>query len=346
MNLKKMLVLTLAAGTLAFGASAVSTVAPANAHTPEASATCSTLTVDLKSYDIGNDGAFVNSIRVEIDSELVEEADFGTSLRETYPLGDQEVAHDYRVEVDARGTQYDREFTGTSVPCVKEPAPDAGAAVSVTPSTCDTNGTLVLGEITNATWGVPTATTGPGDYSVTATAVVEHVFPDGASTQTFTGTLEGMLDSNTTQCAVIVDPEEPAPSWDVVEESSLDCDAATQTTTTTTTTNDWLFDVATNTWVAAPAVVTTASATVAAPVGVCPQAEVVVPPVPAQTPPAPVIPPSTPADADVRAVPVESLASTGADIGVIAPIGAAILLVGAALLVAQRRGAKRAATRD
>ncbi|WP_418061439.1 class F sortase [Pimelobacter simplex] len=69
------------------------------------------------------------------------------------------------------------------------PARDATAAVSTTPPTCDTAETLVLGRTANATWGTPTRTTGPGAYSVVATATDGHVFADGARTRTFTGAL-------------------------------------------------------------------------------------------------------------------------------------------------------------
>ena len=48
-------------------------------------------------------------------------------LYETYPLGDVTVAHEYVVEIDASGTQYDREFSGDSVPCKRAAAPDASA---------------------------------------------------------------------------------------------------------------------------------------------------------------------------------------------------------------------------
>ena len=351
MRITTLSAVAIAAGTLAFAASAIAVSAPASAHTPEASATCSTLTVALESYSVGNGGAFINSISVEIDSEVVDETDFGSSLHETYPLGDVTVAHEYVVEIDASGSQYDREFSGESVPCKRAAAADAIAVVSVAPATCDANGSLQLGEVRNATWGTPSRATGPGQYSVTATAAPDHLFADGTATQTFVGLLDGALDANDPLCAVAI-PVKPAPTRAVVDTTTVDCGAATQTRTTTTTTVDWLFDAAQNTWATAPAVVTTSSATVAAAPTACPTATVVVPPTPVvvpptagSTPPA-VQPPSTPADVDVRAVPVEALASTGSDAGSVAPIGAAILLAGAALVVVQRFRSRRAAAHE
>ena len=364
MRITTLSALAVAAGTLAFAASAVAVSTPASAHTPEASATCSTLTVALESYSVGNGGAFINSISVEIDSEVVDETDFGSSLHETYPLGDVTVAHEYVVEIDASGTQYDREFSGDSVPCKRAVAPDARAVVSVAPATCDANGSLQLGEVRNATWGTPSRVTGPGQYSVTATAAPDHLFADGTATQNFVGALDGAIDANDPLCAVAI-PVKPAPTREVVDTMAVDCAAATQTRTTTTTTVDWRLDTARNAWVTTPAVVTTSSATVAVAPTACPTATVVVPPAPVVVPPTPVVPqaavvvpptpvltqpavqpPSTPSDVNVRAVPVEALASTGSDAGTVAPIGAAILLAGAALVVVQRIRSRRAAARE
>jgi hypothetical protein len=336
-----MFTVALAAGTLALGASVVATSAPASAHTPEASATCSDLTVALENYSVGSNGAMINTISVEIDSEVVEEARFGSSLHEVYPLGDTEVAHEYLVEIDASGTQYDREFVGSSVPCESEAAHDASAELSVAPATCDLDGALVLGETTNATWDEPTAVTGPAQYEVTATADPKHEFADGTTTKTFTGALEGMLDPDEAPCAsLVVVPERPAPLRDVTDETAVDCTSMTQTTVTTTSTTDWMMDEPTNTWVTMPAVVTTSSATAAVAAADCTTPALVAPPTPLATTP---VTPVTPADTSARTLPVERLASTGSDAAAVAPIGAAILLAGAVLVIAQRLGTKRAA---
>jgi hypothetical protein len=76
---------------------------------------------------------------------------------------------------------------------------DAAASINVTPATCEAAAQLVLGTVTNATWGPVT-----GAYSVTATATSGHKFaaipanPDitvsgDGKTKTFTGTLAAQL---------------------------------------------------------------------------------------------------------------------------------------------------------
>ena len=66
----------------------------------------------------------------------------------------------------------------------------ATAAISFIAPTCDKDQKLVLGSVTNATWGtvVYTGTDSRG-FSVTATAVGVAKFAGGDSTKTFTGTL-------------------------------------------------------------------------------------------------------------------------------------------------------------
>jgi hypothetical protein len=382
LKIRKVLTVALAIGTLAFGASAVAATAPASAHTPEASATCSTLTVSLKSYSLGVNSSYVNSVNVTIDSKLVEDVRFGTSYTKAYQFSDSTVAHAYVVKIDAPGTQYDRTFTGTSVPCappVAPTTPDASASVSVTPATCDASGTLVLGDVKNATWGVPTAVTGPAQYSVIATATPKHTFADGTTTKTFSGSLEAKLAADVEPCAVpVIVVERPAAVQTVTDETVVDCAALTQTTTTTTTTTNWTLDTATNTWVPAPNMISTSTSTVPVTDAECPTTGGETPPtspgsttpvgttpdetIPGETTPAVTTPeapaavvevadPATPAapvsSAAVteRAVPADGvLAYTGSNAGAIAPIGAGIFLAGLALVIARRFALKRGTT--
>lgn len=76
--------------------------------------------------------------------------------------------------------------------CRKADVKDASVAVSVTAATCDAPASLVYGATSHATLsGTPNGTTGPANYAVTATAESGHLFADGKSTKTFTGSLDG-----------------------------------------------------------------------------------------------------------------------------------------------------------
>ena len=98
--------------------------------------------------------------------------------------------------------------TTTTTPAA--PLTDATAEVAPpTAATCSAPQTLVLGSIANAGWGTPTGATGPGTYSITATAVDGHAFSDGSLTKTFSGTLTGKLvdgTCSTPPAACIDDP--------------------------------------------------------------------------------------------------------------------------------------------
>jgi hypothetical protein len=95
-------------------------------------------------------------------------------------------------------------FTGSLAPqlsgayCVT--TPDASASVSVTPATCSAPASLVYGTTSNAsfTGGTPNGATGPLSYTVTATATAHHAFSTGLPTETFTGSLGGIIPPQTT----------------------------------------------------------------------------------------------------------------------------------------------------
>lgn len=128
----------------------------------------------------------------------IKNATWGTPSLTTGP-GTYEVtatAKDGHLFSDGKST---KDFTGvltgkaraSSGDCQQEVPKDASAAVATTAPTCDVAETLVLSTPTNATWGTPTISTGPGTYSVTATAKSGHQFSDGKTTKVFTGTLAG-----------------------------------------------------------------------------------------------------------------------------------------------------------
>lgn len=85
--------------------------------------------------------------------------------------------------------------------------PPATAAVVITDATCEAPASAALGAIEFATFGTLSGSTGPGYYSVTASAIPGHVFADGKTTLKLTGKLSGKLSSTHPSCA----PPPPPP---------------------------------------------------------------------------------------------------------------------------------------
>ncbi len=166
----------------------------ANAHVPDATATCSTLTVSL-TYYIANK---TNTVAVKIDGKQVDSnSNFGDTFVTSYTFSDKTAAHTWQVDYtagdDPKGTYgYSGSKSGTSVPCV---VTDATAAITFSTPTCNAAQTLVLGATENATWGAVTYSGADNlDFMVTATAVGNHRFVKGdpgsdGSTKSFSGTL-------------------------------------------------------------------------------------------------------------------------------------------------------------
>jgi hypothetical protein len=109
-------------------------------------------------------------------------------------------------------------LSSTDAACVVK---DASASAAATTASCDVAGTLKLGATSNATWGTPVYT--GSDYSVVATADPGHVFKDGLTTQTFTGTLPAVLDSTQPDCAQLHTSPLVTP---VVTSKDLTCNAS------------------------------------------------------------------------------------------------------------------------
>jgi hypothetical protein len=80
------------------------------------------------------------------------------------------------------------------------PHSDASASVTISSATCATGQTVQLGSVVNAAWGSLSGATGPGTYTVTATAKQGHVFSGGGTTKTFSGQLTGPLPSSDPSC--------------------------------------------------------------------------------------------------------------------------------------------------
>ena len=211
MKIKKVLSVALASGLLALGASAVAIPTAASAHTPSASATCSDLTVGLENYDAGN----VNTVSIEIDSTVVENLTVGKTFTKTYPLGDKTIAHNYVVTVDAPGTQYDRTFTGSSVPCAPV-VPIRPAPISdVTDETfldCDTETKTTTTTTTTTDWvlDVPTNTWVKAPPVVTVISATVEITPEDCPMPEVPVTTDEATPPTTPQVGGVQDfPDEP-----------------------------------------------------------------------------------------------------------------------------------------
>jgi len=318
------------AGLIAIAAVGL-TALPAAAHTPAASADCSTLTVHLVSYETSGNDATPNRLVATVDGATVADSRFGTGTDLSYNFTDSSVAHDWTVTVDALGTAYDTTFTGTSEPCVVSPPLAATAELSVSEPTCDDPARLSLGALSNATWGEPTRTTGPGDYSVTATATNDALFDNGTNTLTFNGSLKGTLDSTLEPCVVepptVVPPAQPDPIVETAFVEDVECEDEVVTRTTTTTRTEYVLDTAANTWVLGTPVTTTEVTTRAAEFEDCPIV----------SPPPAVEPPTDTPPADTPGTPPSNLATTGADPAAALGIAGLLAASGAALFLRPRR---------
>jgi hypothetical protein len=125
--------------------------------------------------------------------------------------------------------------------CVKWLPMDAKANVTFTQPTCKAPGRLVYGQVANATLsGTPDGTTGPADFSVTATATPGHVFDDGTSDGSPTLTFTGHIDGKRTDQACFVQPADV--KRERTRTSAPNCTTRTVTTVTEESTGHYVWD--------------------------------------------------------------------------------------------------------
>lgn len=99
---------------------ALGAAAPASAHNPFVTTSCTGIAVKFQAYGAGT----TNTVRVTIDGVLVENSTFGNNFAEkAYAVSPTTASHSYVVEVDAQHNEHDRTvakgnaFTGTWIPC-------------------------------------------------------------------------------------------------------------------------------------------------------------------------------------------------------------------------------------
>ncbi|MCU1515072.1 MAG: hypothetical protein JWO10_2162 [Microbacteriaceae bacterium] len=162
----------LSVATLAVGLAVVAVASPASAHTPTVTPSCTSLTVKLVSYE-ATGSATPNKVTVTIDNNQVENANYGTTFpQKSYPFTPSSTAHQWKVVVDAVGTDYDRTWTGTTTPCVVAAAPVFAPAACTGPGTAiaggytitATTGAKYQSKIDSSGW----SDIGPGNHPVAA----------------------------------------------------------------------------------------------------------------------------------------------------------------------------------
>lgn len=284
---------------------------------------------------------------------------FGTSYTGSYPLTGTQ-AHSYKVVIDAIGTKYDKTITGKTTVC--PPVNVEVPTLTVTPPTCDTDGTLpFLGnpaaqnpngyEFPGEGFRVyiSPAFSGPGTYTATIQKIgagFDPAFPygtkvTGETSQTLV--VEGAIgyhDNADGQRNCYVAPPVVTPTTEVVE--TVDCETSTVLITTTTTTPTFTFDTKTGVHTEGDPIVEVTTDTREATAEECP---VVVPPV--DEPETPVTPeePVIPVDEPLGQGGDEGLNETLAQTGSTLPIAAGVLAILAiaagtgALLIRRRQHA-------
>jgi len=107
-----------AAALLALGG-LVATAAPASAHTPRVTTTCTGLEVKLSAY---SDKA--NTVVVKVDGKVVKDESFKRSWSTSYAFPDTSVGHTWELVVKAAdGSRYDVSDGGKTQPCATTPTP-------------------------------------------------------------------------------------------------------------------------------------------------------------------------------------------------------------------------------
>ena len=128
----------LAGGTLAVLAlgGMIAVAAPASAHTPEVTADCGWVDVNLRAYQDAN-------VSVVIDDKLVYEAEFSGQFAKKFDGLALDAPHEWTVTVDAYdgqdGVQFDWSESGSIEPCVEatptpEPTPSEPPVTEPEPS--------------------------------------------------------------------------------------------------------------------------------------------------------------------------------------------------------------------
>lgn len=231
------LISALAVSALTMG-SGVLLAAPASAHTPDISATCDGVHVGATAYD----GSLANRWSVTIDG-VTQTGTFGDSLDQTFPVPQDGATTTWSAFVEAADGSYHQDASGAVGPCGTPADVERSDAGQI--SDCD------------VTFGGTSY--GAGDLTY------DEQFTDTYVFNAQTNTWDLVTDTEPTIVNVVFTP------WTTAEQVSngcveradqphaehfgdsstqLDCADDVQVTTTVTTNVPYVYEAATNTWVA------------------------------------------------------------------------------------------------
>lgn len=205
----------LAGGTLAvlaFGGM-IATAAPASAHTPNVSADCGAVNVDLRAYQ----GA---DLTVVIDDVTIEELTFDHEWVKTYEVS-RDAAHEWSVDVVAHDTNqyknYDFQDSGTTEPC-ETPTPPAEVVPPAMPET-------VVGCAATIADVIPPANTEAITYTKTDAGIIAALTSDAYEFPTDLGSYvlqeDGTALLPNESIAIEDECETPEPSAEPSEQASV-----------------------------------------------------------------------------------------------------------------------------
>lgn len=235
------------------------TAAPASAHTPNISATCSGVHIGATAYDAN----MANRWSVTIDG-VTQNGTFGDSLDQTFPVPQDGATTTWSAFVEAADGSYHGGNNGQVGPCGTPPPTDVcadlpgsqpdGTACTPPPDTKRSDSKEAHGcDVTLA--GTPY---GAGDLTYDEEFTDTYVFNDQTNTwDLVTDTTPTIADIVFTPwtvqqqvdqgCAEL--PTQPPAEQSQYSSTELDCDDDVMVTTTVTTTTPYVYDAASNTWV-------------------------------------------------------------------------------------------------
>jgi hypothetical protein len=199
----KKFVAILATAVLGMGLALVAIAAPASAHTPVVTPSCSTLSVSLTNYATKSGNATPNTVKVVIDGTTKIDSTFGSTFTASYPLV-RNTAHTWSVVVRAwDNAKYNVDKTGTTTPCLTVVTMPNFSTTE--PSCTSSSGSYTVPTTTGLTYSKNSGTypaTAASTVKVTATAKAGYAITGAASwTHTFTAAAS--------DCTVIVTPIAP-----------------------------------------------------------------------------------------------------------------------------------------